>query len=129
MKNDVREIKVTFSVSGTCTQTIELTGTEYGPSTIEEALNDGRLVTTVQESGDLMRMFDDKVFGKVVSSDVDAEYSDFIVEEIDASITKAKTKNRIICEALKYFRGHREDTKTISWKDLDDLIQQFSVET
>ena len=127
LENAVREIKVTFSVSGTCTQTIELSGTEYGLLTIEEALNDGRLVTTVQESGDLMLRFDMKTVGKIVSSDVDAEYSEFSVEEIEC--TSDQRQKKIICEALKYFRGHREDTKTISGKDLDDLIREFSVET
>lgn len=78
-----REIEVRFSVTGTCTQTIEVAD-DCGLTDAEivESLNgqgNHTVVTTVQEGGDLDQMSEteSKTIGKVISSDVDAEYEDF----------------------------------------------------
>jgi len=90
----MRTIELQFSVSGTCDQTIELaddctlTGEE-----IADALNGNykaaasdipgdkvSLLTTVQEGGELVAYYPDgsaKVLGKVINSNMDAEYLDF----------------------------------------------------
>ena len=79
-----RSIEVAFSVTGVCTQIIELSADcELDGEQIVAGLNgdrDDALCTTVQEGGELVQIFSDgthKVLGGVVSSDMDAEYEEF----------------------------------------------------
>ncbi len=78
------EINIRFNVVGVCTQTINVY--DDCPLSKEEIISnlngdgDKTVCTTVQENGDLVWIKDDgemKVIGRVISSDMDADYEEF----------------------------------------------------
>jgi len=73
--------KVEFDVSGTCEQEIEITDPKMTAAKLEKLLNEGKVVTTMQEDGQVLLLLHSKVVGKVVFSDNSCEYRDFVVED------------------------------------------------
>lgn len=75
---------VTFSVLGHVTQKVRLVDVSFSAEHIQEMLNDGTAVTTIQENGDLVVTESGHVIAKVVGVDNECEYSDFNVEPEEA---------------------------------------------
>lgn len=77
------KVEIRFSVQGYIKQVVEITKDGYTPERIQEELNKGILVTTVQEDGTMDVTASGEVVGKVASVDNNLEYDDFEVEESD----------------------------------------------
>ena len=73
-----RTLQIEFSVSGACRQTIHFDeDLDMTDEQIIEGLNDGSILTTVQEGGHLLCMKDDANFGTIADCTPDMEYFDF----------------------------------------------------
>ena len=79
----VTYLDFTFSVSGFIKQSIALTeaGCELSSQQIQDGLNNGDIVTTVQQDGDLILVCEGKILGKVYGSEMDCDYEDFETED------------------------------------------------
>jgi len=75
------KMQVTFSISGTITQEIELFTNLYDIEDVQTMLNNGELLTTIQDDGDIVISNNFEVIGVVNEVNSDAEYFDFEVEE------------------------------------------------
>ncbi len=79
-----KEVTIRFTVVGTCEQTIELDDDcKLSPAEIVQALNgesELSLATTTHEDGELIIVDDLTKIGKIVSSDMDSEYTEFSLE-------------------------------------------------
>lgn len=71
-----KQVKVSFSVSGTIEQTLEVPA-DMTLSELEDQLNNGQIVTTVQEGGSLDVTATGNSIGKVLDVDNQLEYEDF----------------------------------------------------
>lgn len=83
-----RQLTLTFSITGSCTQIIEIADDcPYTDEEIIESLNGGgdtTVCTTVQEGGDLEEYDSEgksRALGKVVDSSMDGDYFDFEKDE------------------------------------------------
>ena len=79
-----KEVTMRFTVGGTWEQTIELDDDcKLSPAEIVQALNgesELSLATTTHEDGELIIVDDLTKIGKIVSSDMDSEYTEFSLE-------------------------------------------------
>jgi spore germination protein GerM len=83
----MKEVSITFNVSGWVTQILEVDDdiTEQGLQELIEGLGDGRFVTTIQEGGEVLDE-DMKRVGLVVDVDNNIEYSDFEITNISPAL-------------------------------------------
>lgn len=72
-----KTVNVSFSVSGTITQTIRITDNSLDENDIVDGLNSGKFCTTVQENGTVDVTCDGKIVGIVESVENNLEYFDF----------------------------------------------------
>lgn len=72
----MKETKIGFSVSGFVTQRIELSKPELFSI---EKLNEGKIITTIQEGGDVLLLENGQfqIIGKVVDIDNNLEYLEY----------------------------------------------------
>jgi hypothetical protein len=76
-----QEVQVVFSVSGYVKQTVVL-NRNIPAKELQKLLNEGDVVTTIQENGEVFLLQDGMIdIGRVVSVDNNCEYEDFHVEE------------------------------------------------
>ena len=73
------EIKITFSVSGYVTETVEL-NPGVDPNSLVQRLNSGEVATTIQEDGSVIVVGTGEVLGTVVSGDNRCEYDEFVID-------------------------------------------------
>lgn len=81
----VEEYEVKFSATGWIRQRIQIVDCNLSPDEVQAMLNDGRLITTVQEGGEVLIQGGGELgplhtVGKVISVDNNMEYTDFEVE-------------------------------------------------
>ena len=81
----MKTVNITFGVQGYVTQKVELTNPDYTPEQIQQLLNEGNALTTIQKGGDLCLYTEDGdeiVLGKIVSVEPTEhlEYDEFEVE-------------------------------------------------
>ena len=80
----MKTVDITFCVQGYIKQTVELTNDNYTPEQVQDLLDKGEALTTIQEGGNVC-LYDAEgneiVLGKVVNVDNNLEYDDFDVEE------------------------------------------------
>jgi hypothetical protein len=76
------EFDLSFSVQGHVKQTIEIVSPKYTPKKILKGLNDGTIITTIQEGGSVEFVRDGHVIGKVVNVDNQCEYFDYELGEL-----------------------------------------------
>jgi len=74
-----KEATVRFSVSGWVTQRVEIFHPDITPEKLQDMLNNGDALTTIQEDGSITTAAGDGI-GKVLSVDNECEYEDFEVE-------------------------------------------------
>lgn len=72
-----REVEVTFNVAGYVKQTIVITNPNFNPEQVVKGLQDGTLVTTVQEGGSVDVTATGEEVGRVVHVENECEYTDF----------------------------------------------------
>jgi hypothetical protein len=78
---NAREIKISFCVAGSIKQTIRLLNSvKLTPDEIVQGLNDGSILTTIQEGGTVEFLADGKKIGEVVNVDNECEYTEFDLE-------------------------------------------------
>lgn len=75
----MNEVKITFSVSGYVTQTVELKP-GVDPADLEQKLRSGVAATTIQEDGEVVVVESGEVLGTVTNVDNNCEYDDYDVE-------------------------------------------------
>jgi hypothetical protein len=75
----MKRAKVTFSVSGTITETIRITDPSITISKLQKMLKSGEAVTTIQEWGSVDITATGLVIGTVEVVDNECEYTDFEV--------------------------------------------------
>ena len=75
------KVEITFCAQGYVKQTVHITKKEWTPEKLEEALNEGKVATTIQEDGTVDVVASGEVIGTVENVDNNLEYEDFSVEE------------------------------------------------
>jgi hypothetical protein len=75
-------MKIKFSVSGVVEQEVKMIDPLISRSALQQLLNTGKVVTTIQEGGTVEFLKDGEVIGKVVSVDNECSYEDFEVKEV-----------------------------------------------
>ena len=76
----MKKFKLSFLVQGHVDQTIEITNKDYIPNEIIKMLNNGKILTTIQNGGKIIIDENGIEIGKIINIDNWLEYSDF--EEI-----------------------------------------------
>jgi hypothetical protein len=84
----MKNVDITFNVQGHITQKVELTNPDYTPEQVQELLNEGKALTTIQKGGDICLYTEDGdeiVLGKVVAVEPteNLQYDEFEVEVQD----------------------------------------------
>jgi hypothetical protein len=80
-KKSTKSFKVTFSVQGWVEQTIEVSDPKMTAEKLEKLLNEGKLVTTIQENGGLIQLKGFKQVGQIVNVDNNCEYVEYEVDD------------------------------------------------
>ena len=77
------DFEISFCAQGSIKQRVEITDPGMTAERLQDLLNKGDAVTTVQEGGDVVLLLneEERVIGKVVDVDNSLEYCEFEVEK------------------------------------------------
>jgi hypothetical protein len=77
----MKQAKITFSASGTVTQSITFLNDEVSAQDLQKGLNNGEYITTIQEENTYVETISGERVASIDNVDNELTYEDYTVEE------------------------------------------------